>query len=263
MVETNKELARELEAIYTPLEEAKTEIWRRWSDKDLKKKVDNFLKDDVPEIFRDSPKAVLARHVLSPHYELSHFLELSKMIGLKALCLEYLDDKFVAENIDKYYLGKLFFHKGNNRNENDVIATLKAIEINKAEGNNICTLETMWGENLVDFHHKLIDLSGLNNSIDIFDISDYYKRNGTTAKEYYIYFFSLYICYAVLIENYLLDKKQIDFTMEVALPSYKKVLNIFGLKPLIVHLGPVGEEENLCWRYYPISVKNIIDKLLI
>jgi hypothetical protein len=39
-----------LENFYTPLSEAKREIWRRWNDKALRKKVEEFLDGDVPKM---------------------------------------------------------------------------------------------------------------------------------------------------------------------------------------------------------------------
>ena len=58
--------------IYTPLEEAKEEIWRRWNDKALRKKVEEFLGGDIPDLFKKKPCAVLARSVVSPNFELFH-----------------------------------------------------------------------------------------------------------------------------------------------------------------------------------------------
>lgn len=254
-------LKKEFEDIYTPIEEAKKEIWRRWNDKKLRKEVDKFLKNDVPDFLKNSPRAILARFILSPNFELFHFLELSKIVNLEPLCLEYSKDKFVAENIDKYYLCKLFFHNGIGKNGGNNISALKIVDLGHAEGKNICELTTIYKDNLTNFHHNLIHSLNLESDIDSFDISEYYKRNGGVANKYYIYFLSLFICYGILFENYLFDKIQINITKNVVLPSYKKIYKMFGLKPLIVHLGPAGDEENLYWRYYSRLVRNKIDNL--
>ena len=42
----------DIKDIYTPLSVAKKEIWRRWNDKELRKKVEKFLGGDIPEVFR-------------------------------------------------------------------------------------------------------------------------------------------------------------------------------------------------------------------
>ena len=107
-----KELREELNKIYTPLSVAKKEIQRRWKDKKLRKKVEDFLGRDVPDELKKDPKAVLVRHIASPNNEFIRFLNLSELIGLKPKCMEYQHDKFRAENQDKYYLGKLFFFNG-------------------------------------------------------------------------------------------------------------------------------------------------------
>lgn len=65
------------DGIYVSLEEAKEEIWRRWNDKDLRKKVEDFLGGDIPEPFKKEPRAVLARPITTPDIEHMHFLEMS------------------------------------------------------------------------------------------------------------------------------------------------------------------------------------------
>lgn len=47
-----------LENFYTPLSKAKDEIWKRWNDEELKKKVEKFLGGDLPKYFKGNPKAV-------------------------------------------------------------------------------------------------------------------------------------------------------------------------------------------------------------
>lgn len=249
-----------LKNFYTPFAEAKKEILRRRKDKKLKKRIHDALKRDIPKIFEKSPKSVLARHVLSPHFELLRFLKLSEVIELDALCLEYIHDKFVAGNMDKYHLCKLFFHHNKNKRETDVADTFKCIDFNQAEGEKISKLKTKWGESLTDFHHGLIQHANLSSKIETFDISEHYKRNGGSADKYYAYFFSLFIYHGVLFENYLLNKEQSEFTRKVILTNFIKVSEAFGLKPLVVHLGPAGDEENLYWRYYPYFLKDKINE---
>lgn len=43
----NKNEKFDIKEIYTPLSVAKKEIWRRWNDKELRKKVEDFLGGDV------------------------------------------------------------------------------------------------------------------------------------------------------------------------------------------------------------------------
>lgn len=52
--------------LYTSLEEAKEEIWRRWNNPQLRKSVDDFV-GNVPAVFGYEPRACLARFVASPN----------------------------------------------------------------------------------------------------------------------------------------------------------------------------------------------------
>lgn len=83
--------------IYTPIEEARKEIWRRWHDDALKKEIDQFL-GDIPKALAEEPRAVLPRHVIGLDNELIRFLSLAKEVGLKPLGWEYQKDIFVAES---------------------------------------------------------------------------------------------------------------------------------------------------------------------
>jgi len=100
----------DVKEIYTPLSIAKKEIRKRWNDKELRKKVEDFL-GEIPEIFKKEPSAVLARHVTAPNSEFFHFLELVRLTSLKPVNLEYLKDKYVSCNPAKLYLGKMCFFK--------------------------------------------------------------------------------------------------------------------------------------------------------
>lgn len=42
----------DIKDIYTPLSVAEKEVWRRWNDKELRKKVEDFLGGDVPEFLK-------------------------------------------------------------------------------------------------------------------------------------------------------------------------------------------------------------------
>ena len=100
--------------IYTTLEEAKKEIWRRWNNEILRKEVEEFL-GEVPEVFKKEPRACLCRHIFSPNYEYLRFLDLIQGIDLKPLGIEYLKDMFITTNKDKTYLAKMaFIDKGQN-----------------------------------------------------------------------------------------------------------------------------------------------------
>jgi len=208
-----------LDEIYTPLEEAKKELDKRWKDKELKKKVDEYLGDNIPKIIADEPKALCTAHVASPTWAFFHFWEEAQKIGLKSVAFEYLDDLFVTTNFDKASLGKMIFYHGQ---ENEKV--------------KIKDIFTLWGEKLVDFHHRA--LNTFYEDIEIFDGSDCYHKMGNTPKEYYKFMFALYIRNGILFENYLLTGKEKKFTEEVLLPAFEFVWKKFGVKPLIVPVTP-------------------------
>ncbi len=262
MINLNEEseLRSELDGIYISLEAAKNEIWRRWNDETLRKKVELFLEGDLPEIFRTAPRAIVARQVLSPNFEMLHFSDLAKKIDLRPVCFGYLDDKLVTKNLDKYYLCKLFFYDGLGRNGGEKLSSLNIVDFNKWNGKRFRDVKTIFGTSFVDFHNAFARLTG--SDIDFFDASHFLKNKGSLSKNYYRYFLSLFICHGVLFENYLLNGEYGDLTRDVFLPNYRKVSEIFGVKPLIVRAVSLEEEENLRWRHYPQSVYGTIEKII-
>ncbi len=68
-MENDELLRKEVEKIYTPLSVAKEEIWRRWNDKELRKKVEDFLGGDIPEVFKKEPRATIFRYIATPNLE--------------------------------------------------------------------------------------------------------------------------------------------------------------------------------------------------
>ena len=182
-------------------------------------------------------------------------------IELRPLCPEYLHDKFVAKSIDKYYLGALCFENGTGKRGGSKLTSVSIIDnFGHAEGKRICDLKTVQGNSLVDTHHRLLHATiiGEGATLDYFDFSNFFEKNGPSASRYYTYLFSLFICCGVLFENYLLDRKQEKFTKETVIPSFRKAFDVFGVQPLIVPLGPRGDEENVHWRRYPGYLKQYL-----
>ena len=132
--ENNTAMKEDLEYIYTPLAVAKDEVWKRRSDEDLMRRVREFLKDDVPDELKQTPRAVLSRHVVSPNFELLHFLDLAKEVALDPLGLEYVHDKFVPKNDDKYYLAKLIFYEGWGKKGGVKTSSLKVVDFDQYDG---------------------------------------------------------------------------------------------------------------------------------
>lgn len=250
----------ELDEVYTPIEVAKEEIWRRRNDSELKAKVETVLHNDIPSIFKESPRLVLARQVVSPNYELLRFLDLAKDFGIKPAFFEYAADKFITKNDDKYYLAKLYFYNGIGKKGGKIITSKKITDIDKYDGKPFSDMQTFSGDNFIEFHHMLA--APVIQQAEIYDISDNYMRNGEVAEKYYFYYLSLFLYHAVLAENYLLNDTYNELTGAVFYPNFKKVHDMFGIKPLIVRMVTSEEENDIHWRYYPREIRDTMEKIL-
>ena len=244
--------------IYTSLEEAKNEIRRRWNDNELRKKVDEFLGSDIPEPFKAGPRAVLARPIMTPDIEHLGFLKLSKKIELSPISWEFKKDKFFTINEDKLSLAKLNFYKGDNEGK-PVISSKKIISFKNCEGTTIDELMTTWGENLVEFHHRILGMS--KSDVELFDASCWQASKGKRAGDYYPFFFGIFIRNGVLFENFLTSGSELKFTTDIVIPAFNKVTAEFGLRPLIVELLPRDEACNKYWWCYPKEVEDFIGDL--
>lgn len=242
--------------LYMSLSDARRELERRWNDKNLREKVEKFF-SEIPDVFSHVPRAVLSRHIITPDKEFEVFLKLAKKIKLNPLGLEGIEDKFCTVNPDKVAFGRICFaeevriSKGvENYRKTDII------DINGSEGKKLNTIKTFWGENLVDFHHRLLDDYC---KIELFDDFEWMnaKKIKISVKNYYRFFFGFFICHGILFENFLRNKEK-EFIESVVIPEFKKAEKCFGVKPLIVPLVDQKYEDSLYWSsFHPRFRKNI------
>lgn len=250
--------------LYTPLEIAKDEIWKRWNDQSLKDEVEKFLGYDMPDFLKSDPRLILARTIASPNKEAVCFSRTAQKMNLKPLFVEYLSDKFVSGNIDKYCLSKLVFYDGKGRNGGDKVSKCSIVDICGVDGNPMYTIKTMWGGGLVDFHHQMFQ-EMMPAEYDYFDISPWLLSHGGKAKEYYKHYLGMFLCHHVLAEVFLsYNKAESKFMEEVFESSFDELEHLFGIKPLIV---PVFHESRVksilddsmeTWMYYHESMKQLI-----
>ena len=256
--EGDSDLRKELLEIYTPLSVAKEEIWKRWNDKELKKKVEKFLNGTAPNYLKKSPHSFLVRQITSPDVEFFHFLDLSEMLKLDPLFVEYREDKFTSCNDDKYYRCNMYFYEGEGRSHKNIIKSKKIIDFDKYDGKKIKDVETLWQSSILDFHHNLIREIYPSAFNSIVDVSDWVKKNGKTASNYYLHFLAWFICHGVLFENFPINKKGIDFTRKLVLENMKKLEKEFGVKPLILPIAPIEDQGDVYWWSYPEKVGSIV-----
>jgi hypothetical protein len=244
-------LKEEVLKIYTPLSIAKREIRKRWADEKLRKKVADFLGGDIPDFFKDKPIACSVRSIISPDFEFLFFLRIMKEFKMEFACLEYAGDKFTSSNEDKYHFGRMFFDNGKGKKGGNKIVTRKIIDFNSCEGKSVNKLKTVWGENFVEFHHRMLNKIAPESVSNVYDFSSWLKRRGKDAKSFYVYYLALFICHGILFENFFAKGNEESFTRKIVIANVKKLENMFGVKPLIVPLTPIDDEEDLYWYCYP------------
>ncbi len=249
------------EFVYTPLPEAVVEIRKRWTDKELQKKMNEYFNKVIPKPFIDKFRAVLFRQLFTPNYELHHFMEITESVNIAPLFLEYLDDLFTSRNILKYSLGKLRFHKQTGvsfkRNEKQ---TANIIDFNESGGKKIREVKTLWNKPLVDFHHELLFSVFPNSQQYLFDASEWFHSLGDRASDYYHNYTALFIRNGILFENFVLEGSELKFIREVFLPSFVDIWKKIGKKPIIVSLLPIDTQNSSYWTSYPYENSHSIIK---
>ncbi len=251
-----------LELVYTPISVIKDEISRRWNDKDLRKRVNDFFGENILSVMKDEQRSVLSRSIISPNKELEYFCDISKELGIKPLLLEY-DSKFVAKNPDKYHLCNLpFLDLDLDRSAVSTIRN-KVVDFNLYEGKYFKEIKTFRGDGIVNFHHDMLKIKDPSFGIEIHEFSNWFNKTRNLSEYYYLYYLSLFVCNGVLFENFMLkDKEEYKFFHKNILPSFKKVTEIFGVKPLIYPLLPIKHEKSHVWMSYDILLKGYVDNLL-
>jgi hypothetical protein len=251
--------------LYTTLSVAKEEIWKRWNDEDLKREVEKFLGNDIPEVFQGEPRVALVRHIASPNREAIHFFNRAQQMNLQPLFAEYLSDKFVPENSDKYYLGKLLFYDEKVKHGGENVTSLKIVDMAAEDGNAIYDVKTLWGEGLVEFHHRMFH-EMIFTEHSFFDMSEWFATHGEKAKDYYVQYLALFLRHGVLAEVFLTyDRKERGFVENILIPAFNRLESTFGIKPLMIplfHPKDAAAMDSFVkeWMHYPESLKHLIPK---
>lgn len=238
--------------IYYNLQDAVDELKKRRQDNHLKEKVRDLWKENAPDFLPEEPFAALSRSIFTPNIEFAIFLEKTKQAGLTPLLLEFnRQNKFVARNIEKYHLARLFFI-GKMLHGNPVPShVVKIVDFNKNEGRELSGICTIWGEGLVDFHHRMFSSSYPEQLVNIIDYSDWFLKTRELTEFYYLYHLSLFIRDGILLENFIhSDPSEKKFFEEKIKPSIIKLEKIFGVRPLIVSLEPIEKEHKDEWHWF-------------
>lgn len=249
--------------VYTSFSNAIKILEKRQKDSKIIKMIEELLGGDIPEPLRKIGKyGVSEKQIATPSHDSKWFMELMRDNGLTAVFSEYHNDKFTSNNSFKHSLGQLHIHGDcNDKNGNNIEEKITIIDFNKSNGRPIKEVKTFWGESLIDFHKRLFSVCGYKTDNVVFhDYSDWLKRNGKTAEKYYEKDLLLYICHGILFENFLLKGEDGKFTEKIFLPAFEKVTKISGLKPLIVPIPPMDNEDDSHWVSYSTKIKSYIKK---
>lgn len=244
---------------FSSVEDAVNELHRRRNDPALLALVHDVLGADVPTPFDiRTPRAVFARHIASPSLEFDYFYKQAKESGLAPLMLETAATKFVAKNWEKYCLARLSFVEKRGGTYFKT-AVKRVIDFNADEGKELSTLKTLSGESLVDFHHRLLAASLKDESLEVYDFSSWFLPNrGADRWSYYLRYLQLFLVHGILFENFLLDKKEREFTESVVIPSFRIVKDVFGVPPIIVRTVPKEVEDEFYWCYYDTRIRDLL-----
>jgi hypothetical protein len=199
-----------------------------------------------PSFPEDRVGAFLFRFIATPNFETIRFLKLAREHGLLPVVGEYHSDKYAPCNPNKRALGLPGF-----LSEDKSVVHIKVVG-RHPNSQPLCDMHTRWGQSLVEFHHGLYahELNGLGNAFFV-DYSRQYAIAGANPQEQYPEVFRAAVADGIIFEDFLVDETECQFTREVVLPAFDEVTERFGLRPLIVRIASVGQEESPDWLWYP------------
>lgn len=238
------------------------ELSRRRKSASLKKRMheDAHLMKFITEFNITRPRAILFRQIGTPTHEVLRFLSLTKQLKLKPMLFEYHGDKFVsAGNSYKRSLGKMPIYQHTGTDGRDMVQYHNLFDFNTYTGKKLSSIHCYNGEELVDFHHRLLRTIGkINPKTTCVDATEWLQANGGAAHHYYESFLSLFIRDAVLFESFEPKPQVKTFFHETVLPAYQNLERRFGYNPLIVRLLPKNDETRIFWDSFPKKIENVM-----
>ena len=245
--------------VYTSIDDAIEELKNRWEDKDLAQKILKYTNKNIPKPLMQGFCAVLFRQVVTPNYELRRFMAVPDTYDLKPVFWEYHNDKFTSNNPIKHSLGKIPVCSGIGKKGGKKISYETIIDFNNSNGKKLKEVETLWGESLISFHHRLLALVVPESYKYLFDASPWFAKNKNLAHEYYKNYIALFVRNAILFENFVLkEEDELEFTKKVFLPAFFEAWRVLGRKPLIVALEPTSIEDDIFWFCHPHNTVDLL-----
>lgn len=248
----------------TPFETAIQELKERQTNDELRRRIEKYLKGDIPPHFNNGPVLYLARHIATPNFETLRFLHLTESVDIPAIIGQDVEDKFVPQNQLKKALGKPSVSLGithKNGVFHEQFENICVVDFNKANGKKFSSIKTLWGEGLVDFHSRLFD-SICKRPVTIVDDSEWIDRQCRgNLVEHYKRFLALFLMHGVLFEDFAYeDTEERRFKKKILAPAFAFLEREFGVRPLITQLNPTTVESPRFWVSYPKEVRDHITK---
>jgi hypothetical protein len=238
--------------IYASLDEARTELGKRWADTALRAAVEKELGERLIPAFRKGWRCASFRQVCCPDNAFLFFCQCANYLGASPIGVEFLDDIFVTFNLDKRNYGRLQVRKENGLG----LATVDVIDFGgKNERKRLAEVAVISGEPLPTFHAGLRGL--LDLGVEIVDLSQWYKEIGRAADYYYPWLLH-FVCQGALCETFCNEPgtSEAGFTEQVVLPAFRAIEQRYGLQPLIIRQYPdvMRDADYDYWLSYPPPV---------
>ena len=259
-----QESVEDVSDLITPPFEALKELEKRRKDPALRKKIEEFLGNDIPDYLKDSPALYLARHIVTPNFETLRFIHLISQLGLKIVMSQDSKGLFVTQNLIKRALCKLPICKRltqKNGKLNEHYQNVTIVDFNNADGKTFSEIQTIWGEDIISFHMRLFSELGVKN-IEAPDDAGWIDRHCRgNLLEHYKYLLVLFVTHGIFFENYNMnDEHEVVFVREILRPACLFVEEKFGYKPIITQIFPTEMESYNFWISYPSRVLDIVRK---
>ena len=234
----------------------------RMADIELKEHIEQYLKNDFPPYFKEPPLLCLSRYIATPNYETLRFINLIEPLNVREVISEDPDDIFVPENDIKRALCKLpICTRITNRNGKRIehFEKITIVDFQKASGQPLRSIKTLWGESLIDFHHHLLKTLAPHPVTVEQDTEWINRHHRGDLLAHYKEYLTLFIRNGILFEDYIMENKsEATFVKKILLPAIRDVEQRFGHKPLIAPLVPRQVGSATYWISYPPEVRDII-----
>lgn len=247
---------------YMSLDEARSELHRRWNDAGLRSAVESALGQRFMEAFRNTPRAWAFRQLVSPDNGFMLFNYSAAYLGAVPLVAEYLGDRFTVLNEEKKGLVQPRVSVGADKFQ------FRLIDLQQWENRSLGDIVLDTGETLAGFCHALFNHLAL--PVEILDQTAWFRAIGNPV-DYYYPLFAHAVAHGVLFETYLTEDEEGDrrrrktsrqFADEVVRPNFERVTRDFGLRPMIVRSFPDNQtdaEDFYWWSYPPIINDYLVD----